>query len=441
VNAPDGSDRPGPDAARVSTGPGPGPVLPPTLPPEFVARFAAAHPRLRTVAVTGTNGKTTTTTMVEAIVAAAGEPAARLTTLGAWVAGAQVPCPDPVREFLGTVERAVELGVRTLALETTSKALAAGLGRRWPPTVAVFTNLTRDHLDMHGSVEAYLAAKAQLFMALPADGVAVLNADDPASSLLAEVIPTGVTRRWYAVLGVTGGAPDLAAASVTCAVGRTHLLLRPSPLADALGGELVLGVTGAVHAQNALAAALATAALGYPPAAIRAGLAAFRGVRGRFEVVATRPLVVVDYAHTPDGLLGTLTTARAITPAGGRLLCVFGCGGLRDRGKRPQMGKIADDLADLVVLTTDNPRHEAPAAIAAEIQAGASPTRERARWHVELDRAAAIAWAVAEAGADDVVIIAGKGHETVQEVAGRELPFDDAAVARAALAAQQPSNT
>ena len=151
-----------------------------------------AHARLRTVATTGTNGKTTTTSMVAAIVAAAGEPSARVTTVGAWVAGELIPAPTPMAEFLGAVERAVDAGVRTLALEVTSKALASGIARQWPPHVAVFTNLTRDHLDVHGSPEAYLAAKAQLFMALPPGGVAVMNADDPSSALLGEVMPPGV---------------------------------------------------------------------------------------------------------------------------------------------------------------------------------------------------------------------------------------------------------
>ena len=392
-------------------------------------RFAAAHGRLRTVATTGTNGKTTTTSMVAAIVAAAGEPSARVTTVGAWVGDELIPAPTPMAEFLAAVERAVEAGVRTLALEVTSKALASGIARQWPPHVAVFTNLTRDHLDVHGSPEAYLAAKAQLFMALPPGGVAVLNGDDPSSALLAEVIPPGVRVERFSVRGM---ACELAASAIEVRPGATRVVLAPSALARELGGELVLAVTGGVHAQNALGAALAARAAGYKAPAIRAGLAGFRGVPGRFEAVGERPLVVVDYAHTPDGLIGTLTTARELCRAGGLVICVFGCGGDRDRGKRPQMAAVVDRRADVAVLTTDNPRREAPAAIAAEVRTGAPAPR--ARWIEELDRARAIELAIELAGPEDLVVIAGKGHEQVQEVGGEELPFSDVEIARAAIA-------
>jgi UDP-N-acetylmuramoyl-L-alanyl-D-glutamate--2,6-diaminopimelate ligase len=402
--------------------------------PALADRFRRARARLRTVGVTGTNGKTTTTTMIGAVVAAAGEPDARLTTLGAWVCGEAIAAADKTEEFLATVERAVERGVRTLALEVTSKALMAGHARRWPAHVGVFTNLTRDHLDMHGSGEAYLAAKAQLFMTLPPGGVAVLNRDDPSSPLILKVTPRHVQVRTFSV---RDPAATLAATRVVPSGSGTRATLAPSPLADALGGELTLRVVGAVHMQNALAAALACDALGYPAAAIAAGLRDYQTVAGRFEIVADRPLVVVDYAHTPDGLAGTLRTAREIVDAaqrGGRVICVFGCGGGRDRGKRPQMGAIADRLADLVVLTTDNPRREDPAAIAAEVQAGAAAPR--VPWQLELDRRRAIEQAVRDAGPEDLVVIAGKGHEEVQEVAGVDHPFSDAAIARAAAAAR-----
>jgi UDP-N-acetylmuramoyl-L-alanyl-D-glutamate--2,6-diaminopimelate ligase len=207
--------------------------------------------------------------------------------------------------------------------------------------------------------------------------------------------------------------------------------LAPSALAERLGGELRLAVVGAVHAENALAAALAADSLGYAAAAISGGLAGFGGVPGRFQIVATRPLVAVDYAHTPDGLERTLATGRQLVGAGGRLICVFGCGGERDQGKRPQMGAIAHAGADQVWLTNDNPRREAPAAIAAQIRGGAAGPG--AHWEQELDRAAAITRALAGAGPADVIIIAGKGHEEVQEIDGRSLPFSDVDVARATL--------
>jgi UDP-N-acetylmuramoyl-L-alanyl-D-glutamate--2,6-diaminopimelate ligase len=390
-------------------------------------RFAAARSRLRTIATTGTNGKTTTTSMVAAIVEAAGEPAVRLTTVGAWVAGELVPAPTPTDEFLRTVERAVAVGARTLALEVTSKALAEGLAKRWPADIAIFTNLTRDHLDYHGTPEAYLAAKAQLFLTLRPGGTAIVNADDPAVELLHEVVPSGVHWKTFSTRD-----PDatLAASTIELGPGATRVVLAPSRLASALGGVLELRVSGAVHAQNALGAALAAHAAGYSPAAIRAGLEAFRSVPGRFEVVATQPLIVVDYAHTPDGLVGTLATARELSTH--HVICVFGCGGDRDRGKRPQMAAVVDARADVAILTTDNPRHEDPAAIAREVLVGASGAR--ARWDIELDRAVAIERAVAMAGAGDVVVIAGKGHERVQEVRGEALPFSDVDVAREAFA-------
>ena len=388
-------------------------------------RLADAHARLRTVGVTGTNGKTTTTSMVAAIVAAAGEPAARVTTVGAWVDDERISGTDLVDEFLVTVERAVARGVKTVAVEMTSKALAAGVARKWRPDVGVFTNLTRDHLDIHGTPEAYLAAKAQLVIALAPGGTAVLNGDDPAAALLAELVPKDV-----AVLEFSqhDRSCALVAEQVDVSPTGTRITLARGELADRLGGVIVLGVVGGVHAQNALAAALATHALGYPADAIGRGLAAFAGVPGRFEVIARAPLVIVDYAHTPDGLVGTLATARALGPDG-RVVCVFGCGGNRDRGKRPQMGAIADAEADIVVLTTDNSRHEDPRAIAAEIMAGV--THARARWIVELDRARAIEIAIETARPTDVVVIAGKGHEQVQEIDGATIPFSDAEVARA----------
>jgi UDP-N-acetylmuramoyl-L-alanyl-D-glutamate--2,6-diaminopimelate ligase len=392
------------------------------------ARFAAAHARLQTVAVTGTNGKTTTVSMVAAIVAAAGETPARLTTLGAWVGDDKIASERPTGEFLDTVEAAVARGARTLALEVTSKALAAGLARRWPPRIAVFTNLSRDHLDMHGSAERYLAAKAQLFMALGPGDVAVINGDDPSGRLIEEVLRPGVHVRRFSLRDPEAG---LAATRVLPSRTGTRIELAPSPLADALGGALELSVLGTVHGSNAMAAALAADAASYPPAAIAAGLASFAGVPGRFQIVGRAPLVAVDYAHTPDGLAGTLATARQLVEDGGRLICVFGCGGDRDRGKRAPMGEIAHRLADLAVLTTDNPRFEDPATIAAMVRAGAEGPG--AAWHLELDRPAAIRWAIAAAAPADVVVIAGKGHEAVQEIRGAEIPMSDVELAGAAL--------
>jgi len=388
---------------------------------------------LRRVCVTGTNGKTTTTSMLDAIVAASGATAARVTTLGAFVAGERLSDGMTRAAFDEAVRVAAAAGAEILAIETTSRALADGFARRFPPEVAVFTNLTRDHLDTHGTAEEYLAAKAQLFLSLAPGGTAVLHASDPAAALLDEVTPAGVERRAFAGRGVAPACArlPLVLATESVAVDRagTTLRLAPSPLAERLGGALRLRVVGAVHAENALAAAVAADALGLDAAAIRAGLEAFAGVPGRFEVVARRPLVAVDYAHTPDALARTLRVARDLArPESGRVLVVFGCGGDRDRGKRPEMGRIADELADEVVLTTDNPRGEDAGVIADAVFAGARPS---ARWVREPDRAAAIAVALESATPPDVVVIAGKGHERTQSIRGAEIPFSDVEVARA----------
>jgi len=389
---------------------------------------SAAHAALRTVATTGTNGKTTTTSMVAAIVGAAGEIVAKVTTLGAWVDGHQVQHDEGREEFARAVERAAEVGASTVAVEMVSNALKNGFAQLWPPDVAVFTNLTRDHMDVHGTPEDYLAAKAQLFMSLAAGGTAILNADDPASALLTEVLSEGVTVRWFSASG--HAAADLAATAVASRDGGTTLTLAPSPLADALGGILELGVTGTMHAGNGLAAALAADTLGYPPQAIRAGLNAFRGVEGRFEVVGRRPLVAVDFAHTPDALRAVLVAGRQLVAPGGELWCVFGCGGDRDQGKRPQMGAVAHALADRVVLTSDNPRHEDPASIAAGVRAGVAG--DGAAWVQRLDRRQAIRHAVSEAAPEDLVIIAGRGPETHQQVGDEKLPLSDRDVAESA---------
>jgi UDP-N-acetylmuramoyl-L-alanyl-D-glutamate--2,6-diaminopimelate ligase len=405
---------------------------------------AELHDAFATVAVTGTNGKTTTTSMVDAIVGAAGEHHARVTTLGAWLDDELLANGATLEAFALAVERGAAAGIRTLALEITSRALSQGFARRWPAQVAVFTNLSRDHLDYHGDPEHYLAAKAQLFLTLLPGGAAVLNACDPSSALIAEVTPPEVARLGFAasrslVAAECGALPrTLVARSALASRSGTRIELEPSPLADVLGGRIELRVIGDLHAENALAAALAAHALGYAPEAIRRGLAEFQGVPGRFEPVWRDPMVVVDYAHTPDALQRTLELAREL--AGDAALgCVFGCGGGTDPGKRPEMGRVAAALCDHLFVTSDNPRYEDPAAIAAGVlvgvREGSAPSRRRpASTAVELDRRAAIrrAIAIARPGRGDIVVIAGKGHETTQKVGDSSEPFDDSEVARAA---------
>lgn len=404
-----------------------------------------------TAAVTGTNGKTTTTSMIEAIVAASGEPTARVTTLGAWVNGEPVAEGATLEAFSRAISLGAKAGIRTLALETTSRALAEGFAQRWPAQVATFTNLSRDHLDYHGDPEHYLAAKAQLFMLLPPDGCAVLNACDPASALLDEVTPKSVRRLAYAAargrIAAECRALPLALVASRVELDRagSRVHLEPSALADALGGELSLSVVGEHNVDNALAAALAAHALGYPASAVAGGLASFPGVRGRFERVHADPFVVVDYAHTPDALGRTLELARRLC-GGGRVVCVFGCGGGSDPGKRAEMGRVAADWSDEVIVTSDNPRDEDPAVIARAVVEGAVAEREggpkpdrstvssESRVMTELDRRLAIARAIgiARRGCGDIVVIAGKGHETTQWIGDQSFPFDDAEVARAA---------
>ncbi|MCA9598705.1 MAG: UDP-N-acetylmuramyl-tripeptide synthetase [Myxococcales bacterium] len=398
--------------------------------------------RLYTIAVTGTNGKTTTTSMVDAIVAQSGEPSARVTTLGSWVDGRQIASTTDLDAFFGAVAAALDAGVRTLALEVTSKALRDGFARHWPANVAVFTNLTRDHFDYHESPEHYLAAKAQLFTSLPADGVAVLNAKDAASVLLLDVLPPGVRVAGFRVGPTNSGFPEesvaLAAEEVQATPEGTRVKLGPSPLAEALGGELSIAALGRFNVENALAAAVAADAAGYPARAIRAGLAAFGGVPGRLEVVWRSPMVLVDYAHTPDALGQVLKAARAL--GGGRVWAVFGCGGDRDRGKRPEMGRVAARHADGLVLTSDNPRGEEPAAIVEEIRSGMEEGPERAertvRVVVELDRERAIRLAIHEAERDDIVVICGKGHERLQVIGGRSVELSDTGIALSACRAR-----
>ncbi|HEY4122464.1 MAG TPA: UDP-N-acetylmuramyl-tripeptide synthetase [Byssovorax sp.] len=395
----------------------------------------------RRVYVTGTNGKTTTTTMIAAIAAAAGEVDARVTTLGTFVGGEKIASAPTLEAFQLLLDEAARRGARCVAVEAASQALAEGFAHRFPPDVGVFTNLTRDHLDYHGSFEHYLASKAQLFVNLRAGGVAVLNACDPSSALLAELTPPGVERRAYATRQVTpacaalvDGAVGVGAMRVNVSREGTRVRLLPGPIQKKLGTEIQLRVIGDVYADDALAAAVACDALGFDGGAIKLGLESFAGVPGRFQIVREAPLVVVDYAHTPDALARTLDTARLLArQSAGRVTCVFGCGGDRDPGKRGPMGALAAELSDVVIVTTDNPRAEDPARIADAIVAGAAAApRARAKVTRVADRAEAIAQAIRSAAEADVVIIAGKGHEAMQIIGDVEHPFDDAAVASAA---------
>ncbi|MEX0675098.1 MAG: UDP-N-acetylmuramoyl-L-alanyl-D-glutamate--2,6-diaminopimelate ligase, partial [Gaiellaceae bacterium] len=355
---------------------------------------------LEVAGVTGTNGKTTTAHLLYAILAAAGRRPGLLGTVEARVGGRprvlERTTPEAI-DLQRLFREMLDAGDRSCAMEASSHASELHRLDRVRFRVLVFTNLSQDHLDFHGTMERYFAAKRRLFDGVPA----VVNVDDPwGRRLLDELGGEGLT------FGFSEDAE----------VG-------PGALA---GVELRL--RGRFNVLNALGAAAAAQVLGIDPDAVRAGIEAVEGVPGRFEEVSEgQPFtVLVDYAHTPDSLETVLREARGL--AEGRVLCVFGAGGDRDREKRPLMGRVAGELADLAVVTSDNPRSEDPDAIIAEILAGAA--RELV---VEPDRRAAIEAAVEAARPGDVVVVAGKGHEQGQEAGGIVLPFDDREVAREAL--------
>jgi len=375
--------------------------------------------RLRVVGVTGTNGKTTTAFLVRELLEASGLRCGLLGTVKSVIGGVE-------HEVVRTTPEAIELqrefaamlaaGDQACAMEVSSHALALRRADAIHFAAVVFTNLTQDHLDFHPTMEDYFLAKRRLFELDPA--VAIVNVDDSYGARLAADFPAALT---FAL----DREADYRATDVRTGFGGSRFTARTPD------GELELAtpLPGRFNVANALGALAAARALGVAPATAAAALARAGQVPGRFEPVDEGQdfAVLVDYAHTPDSLENVLRAARELTA--GRLVCVFGCGGDRDRGKRPLMGEIAARLADRVIVTSDNPRSEDPQAIVAEIVAGAGPDVE-----VVVDRREAIGRAIAGARGGDVVVIAGKGHEQGQELAGgRTVPFDDLTVAREAL--------
>ncbi len=408
----------------------------------MAARFPPPPPWSHTicsVGVTGTNGKTSTTSFLAAMLEAAGSPVIRATTLGMFLsAEEQADLPKSHQGFLTLAERGHARGARYAALEVTSQALARGFAQGWPFRAAIFTNLSHDHLDAHDSPEHYFASKAQLFLHLPQGGFAIVNGADEVAPLLLEVTPEHVTRLCYgapwrgtaqAPLDVSLEQPELSwsgtRARLTCHNDRARALELPA--------QLELGAVGEIYLENAVAALLAAAAIGIPAAGAARLLKAQRAPRGRFEVVHEQPYVVIDYAHSPDALERTLATARRLTS--GKLTAIFGAGGNRDAAKRPAMGRAAR-VADHVVLTTDNPRDESPRSIAEQIAKGLTAEGSLSP-HIQLDRARAIQEALAQASAEDTLVIAGKGHEAGSELgsaeARRTLGEGDHALVRRAL--------
>lgn len=392
-------------------------------------RDQAIHRQLRTVGITGTNGKTTTTSMLAAIVAAAGEVDTQTLTIGTFVNGQAVWVDKSFDAFVNAMDIARQRGGRTVAMEVTSDVLGWGFARVWPAHVAVFTNLSRDHFDEHDGPEGYLAAKAQLFMHIPPGGIAVLNADDPASALLREVLPAGVAARTYS----GGDDPDatLAATHIERLDDTLRIQLVDSPLARRLGGVLTVPSPAIFNAWNALAAALAADTCGYPAQAIVNGLAHWRTVPGRFQIIARSPTVIVDYAHTPDAFDKLLTSARPLTGAGGRVICVFGCAGQRDPGKRPDIGAVVDARADVAIVTTNSARGEDVNTISDMIMSGVDGVQvegtsaQGTTWRRVLDRATAIESALRDASPTDVVLVAGKGPDWREYEGENIVKFDD----------------
>jgi UDP-N-acetylmuramoyl-L-alanyl-D-glutamate--2,6-diaminopimelate ligase len=354
--------------------------------------------------VTGTNGKTTTAYLLHSIFDAAGMRPGLIGTIESRVGGESRPAVRTTPESIDlqrTFREMLDAGDRSAVMEATSHGSVLGRLDRVRFKALAFTNLTQDHLDFHGTMDEYYEAKRRLFTEHEPAPAAAINVGDEWGRRLAEEL-----RQLDHAPLLTFGLTDEAEVREVPA----------SPL------------QGRFNQENTLAAVSLARLVGVPEAAIEQGLAEVPSVPGRFEAVDEgQPFsVIVDYAHTPDSLANVLRTARDL--AAGRLICVFGCGGDRDRGKRPEMGRIAAELADVPIVTSDNPRSEAPLAIIEEILAGMSPEQE-----VDPDRRAAIARAVGLAREGDVVVIAGKGHEQGQEFADRKLPFDDREVAREAL--------
>ena len=378
--------------------------------------FGRPTEQLQVAGVTGTNGKTTTAFLLYAILAAARRRPGLLGTIESRVGGERRPAIRTTPEAID-LQRAfremLDAGDCSAAVEATSHGSALGRLECVRFRALVFTNLTQDHLDFHGTLEEYFDAKRRLFT--EARPPAAVNVGDDHGRRLADELRG---RQELLTFGVANEAE----------IRADELELSPRGARFRAGGiELETRLRGRFNVENVLGAVAAARLLGIDDDAIAYGVKELRGVPGRFEAVDEgQPFaVLVDYAHTPDSLENVLRTARDL--AQNRVICVFGCGGDRDRGKRPLMGRIASDLADVAIVTSDNPRSEDPDAIIAEILTGAGDAE------VEPDRREAIARAVEAAGEGDVVVIAGKGHEQGQQFADRTIPFDDREVARDAL--------
>lgn len=387
------------------------------------------------VGVTGTNGKTSVVQLLAQAWELHGRRGASIGTLGVGIGGQVVPTGFTTPLVLQVHALLAELrdaGAQAVAMEVSSHALDQGRVDAVHFDVAVFTNLSRDHLDYHGDMTAYGAAKALMF-GWPGLRAAVINLDDSHGRTMHEALDSGLRG-----IGLSSrGNPDATVRAHALKLDNSGIafeLVMRTPAGDE-SHPVQSALLGRFNVDNLLAVAGVLLALGEQPMTIADALSRLQPVHGRMNRLggaAGKPLVVIDFAHTPDALEQALISLQAHAAA--RVICVFGCGGERDRGKRPQMAAIAETNADLVIITDDNPRNEDGDAIVAEIMAGfANP----AAVIVQRDRADAIARAVGEAGPADIVLVAGKGHEPYQEAGGVRHPFDDTRVARAALERRQ----
>jgi UDP-N-acetylmuramoyl-L-alanyl-D-glutamate--2,6-diaminopimelate ligase len=381
---------------------------------------------LKLIGVTGTNGKTTTSYLVDSILRAAGSEVGLLGTIGYRLVREHIPAPNTTPESLDLqkyLARIVRAGGTHAVLEASSHALA--MDRLWgcPFAVAIFTNLTRDHLDYHKTFEEYFAAKRRLFegTGAAAPGVGVINRDDEYGQRLAGVASQTLTYGLEQGADVTTRKPVLTLSGIE--------LTAETPAGKI---EIRSPLVGRPNVYNILAATATAVALGLPAEVIAKGIAQLTAVPGRFQrIEAGQPfLVVVDFAHSDDALRNLLATARELNTTG-RIITLFGCGGDRDRTKRPLMGEVAGRASDIVVLTSDNPRSEDPLLIINDVIVGAQ--RTKAKLLIEPDRQKAIEKALDEARAGDIILLAGKGHETYQVLRDRTIEFDDCAVAQRIL--------
>jgi UDP-N-acetylmuramoyl-L-alanyl-D-glutamate--2,6-diaminopimelate ligase len=411
------------------------PTVPWVVVPDARAAMAAlaadfyGHPSrsMQVVGITGTNGKTTTAYLLRAVFESAGKKCGLLGTVTYSVGDVELPAsrttpeaPDVQRMF----RQMVDAGCGACVMEVSSHALALRRVDATAFAAAVFTNLTRDHLDYHGDMESYFNAKRRLFDMLPPGAPSIINADDPRGESLRKTVSTPVTYGINKQADVTPGPLTLTFE------GLEFDARTPKGLVH-VRSKLV----GRPNVSNILATIAVATALDIPAAAIERGLASLGGVPGRFEIVSSSKddvTVVIDYAHTDDALKNLLETARPLAPR--RVITVFGCGGDRDRTKRPLMGAVAVRLSDVVVMTSDNPRSEDPVRIIEEIKRGIPPASDRtAATFTIVDRKEAIQFAIKKAEPGDLVLLAGKGHEQSQTIGSKETPFDEAAIAREAL--------